>query len=253
MPAGFTNGVMTGNQSWPDIGLGRTGEAYLAGSDQTMRSVSRLLLENPDKFVERVTGAGTPRGVAELQVQVGGSELLQPTHTEAVRRALDGEAGTMISTDYTGAETLMAYAPLDFDDLEWTIVAKIETDEAFAPVSGFAKTLALSTAALILVVSVLSLLFARVFTRPLNQLATAVRGVTARGLGEEIPDRRRAPGRVGGVRALRDADVHRCRVGDHRGRRRACVEADGRGRRCLSGSGARGSGRWWRSQSACRC
>lgn len=55
---------MTGNRSWDSDGLGRTGETYLAGPDRLMRSVSRELLYDPEKFVTDVVDNGTPEDVA---------------------------------------------------------------------------------------------------------------------------------------------------------------------------------------------
>lgn len=87
------NNVMTGNRSWDSDGLGRTGETYLAGPDRLMRSVSRELLVDPEKFVTDVADNGTPEDVAKRQVEVGDSVLLQPVNTAAVNLALSGKSG----------------------------------------------------------------------------------------------------------------------------------------------------------------
>lgn len=53
VPIDQINEAMTGAQRWEAQGLGKTGEVYLAGTDQLMRSVSRLLLENPEQGTGR--------------------------------------------------------------------------------------------------------------------------------------------------------------------------------------------------------
>ena len=67
------------------------------------------------------------------------------------------------------------------------IVAKIDKSEALAPVTTFARNIALSTAGIVLVVSLLALLFSRILTRPVKSLAVAVRRVAGGELGVTVP------------------------------------------------------------------
>lgn len=186
IPIATINSVMTGDNGWKADGLGATGEVYLAGPDEVMRSVSRQLIEDPEAYVEAVVAAGTSRDIAEREAAVGGSILLQPVKTRAVEAALKGETGTVIADEYEGKETLVAYAPLEIPGVDWVIVAKMDSSEAFAPVNEFTRNLLISAAALILLVSLLSLLLAQVFTRPLRRLGTAVERVAAGDLGIEV-------------------------------------------------------------------
>ncbi len=181
------NNVMTGENGWEEDGLGATGETYLAGPDRLMRSVSRQLLTNPEDFVAGVVANGTSTAVAERQVEVGGSVLLQPVDTLAVNRALSGQSGVATDKDYFGPESLVAYMPLDIPGLDWVLVAKIDENEALAPVNTFARNIALSTAAIVLVVCIVALILSRLLTRPLTQLAAAVRRVTTGELGVTVP------------------------------------------------------------------
>ncbi|CAN5194106.1 adenylate/guanylate cyclase domain-containing protein [soil metagenome] len=181
------NNVMTGDNGWVTDGLGTTGETYLAGPDKLMRSVSRELLTNPDGFVDAVVDNGTPIEVAERELAVKGSVLLQPVDTLAVNRAQQGESGVATDNDYIGPTSLVSYMPLDIPGLDWVLVAKIDENEALAPVNTFARNIALSTAAIVLVVCVLALILSRLLTRPLTRLATAVRRVTSGELGVRVP------------------------------------------------------------------
>ena len=181
------NDVMTGDKSWEADGLGNTGETYLAGQDRLMRSVSRELLTDPQRFLSDVVANGTPEGLARRQVEVGDSVLLQPVNTEAVNAALTGQSGVATAKSYLGQESLIAYEPLQLPGLDWAIVAKIDRSEALAPVSRFARNIALSTAAIVLVVCLLALLFSRILTRPVKTLADAVRRVSGGDLGVTVP------------------------------------------------------------------
>ncbi len=187
IPITQINSVMTGDRKWADQGLGETGEVYLVGEDKLMRSESRLLVEHPDTYVETVVRNGTPTATAERIVEVGGTVQLQPVDFFAADRALRGQTGTALAAEYTDANSLVAYAPLEIEGLNWGIVAHIDEAEAFAPVNEFTRAILLSTLAILLVVSLLSLVLAQVFTRPVKRLVDAVRRVSGGDLAVQVP------------------------------------------------------------------
>ncbi len=191
VPIDQINAVMTGNDGWREQGLGETGEVYLAGEDLLMRSVSRLLVEHPDEYRSAVIAAGTPVATADRVLEVNGTVQLQPVDYPGAEAALRGETGTAITADYTSADSLVAYAPLTIDGLNWAIVAHMDADEAFAPVTDFTRNVVLSTLAILLLVSVLSIFLAQVFTRPVHRLVAAVRSVAAGDLSVQVPQRSR--------------------------------------------------------------
>lgn len=181
------NDVMTGLGGWEKDGLGKSGETYLAGPDKVMRSMSRELMTDPQAFLKAVVKAGTPESVANREVQTGDSILLQPVDTVAVTRALAGQPGVDTATDYTGSEDLVAYMPVTIPGLDWVLVARVDKSEALAPVTRFARNIGLSTAAVVLVVSLLAMLFARILTRPVKILAAGVRRIATGEVGVTVP------------------------------------------------------------------
>ncbi|WP_163544126.1 adenylate/guanylate cyclase domain-containing protein [Occultella kanbiaonis] len=187
VPISQINDVMTGGRAWSAQGLGDTGEVYLAGSDGLMRSESRLLVEDPASYVDTVVANGTPVVTAERIVELGGTVQLQPVDFHAVQQALQGHSGTASTADYTNPESLVAFAPLEIDGLTWVIVAHMDAGEAFAPATEFTRTLLLAMVAILLAVSVLSLLLAQVFTRPVRQMLEAVRRVAGGDLATQVP------------------------------------------------------------------
>lgn len=188
VPITQINSVMTGDESWEAQGLGKTGEVYLAGSDGLMRSTSRLLVEDPDAYVRTVVDNGTPLATAERIAEVRGTVQLQPVEFLATREALRGNTGTALAADYTDANSLVAYAPLDIAGLNWVIVAHVDEAEAFAPVTDFTRNLLLSTLGILIAVSIASLLLAQVFTRPIKRLVDAVRRVAGGDLAVQVPE-----------------------------------------------------------------
>jgi class 3 adenylate cyclase len=178
-PISKINNLMTVGKQWQDAGMGSTGETFLVGPDGLMRSDSRLFLENPDQFKRDVVDGGTPPEVAQESIRQGGTTLVQPVATEATRQAQRGQSGTIVEDDYLGHETLQAYAPVDLPGLSWSIIAKIDTSEAFAPVSAFTRTLVLSTAVIIFVVCLAAMLLARLFVRPIRRLEAGAQQISA--------------------------------------------------------------------------
>lgn len=174
IPIETINAVMTGDETWAEQGLGKTGEVYLAGRDDLMRSVSRELVQNPEDYAADVIANGTPPDIAERVVEVNGTILLQPVDTYSVSEAQEGRTGTSITTDYIGTESITAYTPVEIDGVDWVAVARIESSEAFAPVTEFTRNLLLSTLGILIAVSIASLLLAQVFTRPIKRLMDAV-------------------------------------------------------------------------------
>lgn len=180
------NQVMTGGPAKGVQGLGDTGETFLVGPDNTMRSNSRILIEDPKRFSKLSIARGTDPAAVERIVRTESSILLQPVKSEAARRASLGQSGTILTTDYLGEKVLDSYGPVKLQGLDWTIIAKIDSDEALAPVDDFARNILLATAAIILLVSAASVLMARVFTTPLNRLLTGVRSVAGGNLGAQV-------------------------------------------------------------------
>jgi class 3 adenylate cyclase len=171
--------LMTADKKWEAAGMGKTGETFLVGPDSLMRSDSRMFLENPEQFKRDVVEAGTPPQVADESIRQGGTTLVQPVETEATRLAQRGQDGTIVEDDYLGHESLQAYAPLDLPGLNWSVIAKIDTSEAFAPVSAFTRTLVLSTAVIIFVVCLAAMLLARLFVRPIRRLEAGAQQISA--------------------------------------------------------------------------
>lgn len=181
------NDVMTGGEQWKAQGLGDTGEVYLVGRDDLMRSMSRLLAEQPDAYAQRAIDGGTAPSIAERIAQVGGPVLLQPVNTFAVAEAQAGRSGTTTGAGYLGTDSVTAYAPLEIDGLDWVIIARIDSAEAFAPVTDFTRSVLLSLLGILLGVSLLSLLLAQFFTRPIHRLVGAVHRVAEGDLDVQVP------------------------------------------------------------------
>ncbi len=183
------NRLMTFDRRWKEVGLGGTGETFLAGPDELMRSNSRLFLEDPQQFKAEVVAAGTPSDTADMAIRLGGTTLVQPVGSEAVRAALRGQSGTVISTDYLGTRTLQAYAPVVVKDsgLQWVIVATLDTEEAFAKEASFTRTTVLTTTGIVFGVCILAIFLAQFFVRPIRRLEEGTQKISAGDYDVAVP------------------------------------------------------------------
>lgn len=186
MPIDSINSLMTGGMSWSAKGLGDTGETYLVGADHLMRSTSREVVEHPDAYLRKAVATGTRVELAQRILDNQSTLLLQSVNTVAVEHALNGETGTVIGDNYLGEESLSAYTPAEIDNLDWVIVAEIATEEAFSPVREFTRNLVLSSAALLILVAILSLVLAQIIVRPLRRLKAAAGRIAAGEQGVEV-------------------------------------------------------------------
>ncbi len=128
-------------------GMGVTGETYLVGSDQLMRS---------DSFLDPVnhTVAASFKNPS-----------LGKVDTEGSKEAIAGKTGKKIIIDYNGNPVLSAYAPITLGDTKWVVLAEIDQAEAFSNLAirdtygkqigllGWALIVALSFAILILCIA----------------------------------------------------------------------------------------------------
>src|SRR5574337_1814376 len=178
-PISKINRLMTINQKWEAAGLGRTGETFIVGPDSLMRSDSRLFLEDPEAYARDAVAAGASPGVIAKAIRQHGTTLVQPDAIYATRLARQGQTGSVIIRNYLGNETLQSYAPVDLPGLHWSVVAMIDTSEAFAPGSAFTRTVVLSTAVIIFVVCVAAMMLAQLFVRPIRQLEARARRISA--------------------------------------------------------------------------
>lgn len=182
------NKVMTFDKQWEAAGMGKTGETVLAGEDYLMRSDSRMFLEDPQRYRQMVIDAGTPPDIPDIAIRQGGTTLIQPVTAEPHRRAQEGHTGTTFAKDYLGRETIQAYAPVGrIADLHWSIVAKIDTKEAFAQEATFTRIVVLATTVIILGVCLLALILAQVFLRPIRRLEAGVQRISAGEYDVDIP------------------------------------------------------------------
>jgi class 3 adenylate cyclase len=178
--------ALSGGRQWEAEGLGKTGEVYLLGPDQTMRTDSRFLIEDPKAFIQTLRQSRLTTRTADAVERLNTTILTLPVRHDAAVAALRGQTGLMAIEDYRGVDVLMAYGPVDLDSLRWGVIAKIDRSEAMAPLAAYTRRALAVGGGLALLASVVALFMASALTRPIAALVTAARRVSTGALDVQV-------------------------------------------------------------------
>lgn len=140
------NAVMAGR-----AGRGETGESYLVGPDNRLRSDSFL---DPHQ--------------RSVQASFAGSVAQNGVDTKASQRALAGDSGTELIVDYNGNPVLSSYAPFAQHGLNWAVISEIDEAEALAAVNQLYWQILLSLLLAAGAVITVALTLSRQILRPLG-------------------------------------------------------------------------------------
>ena len=142
-------------------GMGETGEAYLVGPDNLLRS-------------------DTYKRVNELNV-VNSFKNNLAIDTEAVRLGLDGNNQVLQTQNYLSETTITGVTDVEFGTLNWAMVVDIEKSELMAPLFRFGGIVA----TVLLVVTACLIAFARYLsgsiTEPIKSMREAMKEVVENG------------------------------------------------------------------------
>ncbi len=187
LPTERIENLLSNNHDWRSAGLGETGETLLVGDDYMLRSELRSHLEDPQQLFADLEAMGTPQRELSRIKDSGTVILSESIHTEAIEKARNGLSGTGRMYDYRGKEVLISYGPLDVDDLDWNIVAKMDVEEAYAPIYLLGRRLLIAVTGIGLVVCILGICISNQLLRPLQRVLNAVEKVSSGRVDVEVP------------------------------------------------------------------
>jgi signal transduction histidine kinase len=131
-----------------NTGMGSTGESYIVGDDNKLRSASRFFPDRPPNTIEYKENA------------------IGPDH---------------IRIDYRGKKVISFSHALDSTTLKWRIVTEIDFQEAMTPVVRFRNYLVIITIICALLIVVVSILVSNAISRPILYLQQVIQQL-ARGV-----------------------------------------------------------------------
>jgi CheY-like chemotaxis protein len=133
-------------------GMGKSGETYLVGPDNLMRS---------DSYLDRNNRSVS----ASFENPTLGS-----VKTNASQAALEGKTGRAIHTDYRDVSVLSAYLPVKFGAATYALVAEIDESEAFESIEKLQYLVIVMAAGVALLMLILAYVIANIVTRPILSL-----------------------------------------------------------------------------------
>jgi methyl-accepting chemotaxis protein len=185
LPIDRINTVMNYDGKWAEFGLGESGQSYLVGPDQKLRSANRdFLAEKPGEFDAEWVEAGHPAEEIALARRLNQPVGILGAKSDATVAALEGESGVIVDLDPTRHEVLVAYEPLEIMGLNWAVVVEIHLSEVYHELPDI-RNKALLIAGITLLVGCLVAWFLGVYFGGPIQAAAARLTALARGEGSE--------------------------------------------------------------------
>ncbi|MDH5720059.1 MAG: methyl-accepting chemotaxis protein [Spirochaetia bacterium] len=151
-------------------GMGDTGETYLVGPDNLMRS---------DSFLDKQNRS--------VKASFAGNIQKNGVDTTATKEALAGKSGEGIISDYNGNDVLSAYSPLKlYDKVTWAMIAEIDLAEVKLPTDALINSIIFFVLVVAALVSVMAFFVALSISKPLQVTVVSCETMAAGDFTEDI-------------------------------------------------------------------
>lgn len=185
MPIDKINAVMTHHANWEKSGLGLSGETYLVAQDFTMRSMSRLMIEDKTEYLKLLADTGTSsdviNNIRDKDTNIG----LQSIKTKGTQAALSGETGFDKFLDYRNVPVLSSYKSVEFEGVTWAIMSEIAEKEAFQSITALSRTVYFALISTVVIAVIFGLLvgvrFALSIINPINNTVSMIKNIAQDG------------------------------------------------------------------------
>ena len=181
MPIDYINNIMTHGGEWQAAGLGESGETYIIGSNGTMRSMSRFLIEDKAAYLKAIADSGASANTVSLIDAKNTNIGLQTIQSTTAKSAINGETGVDLVKDYRNVSVLSAYAPLNIKGQKWSILSEIDEEEAFRAATELSSKVNYMSGGIALVLTTIAvaigLFFALAWTRPILKLSNIIKDI----------------------------------------------------------------------------
>jgi len=98
----------------------------MLGSELTLKSESRFLIEDPSGYLTQMTNLGMEQNLLR-EIEKSGSVIgRQKVGTTASQMALKGKTASLVIKDYRNISVLSAFKPLAIKDVDWAILSEID-------------------------------------------------------------------------------------------------------------------------------
>ncbi len=175
------NDVISSHQKWASIGLGKTGDIFLAGANKKIINTNRLFIEDKKIFFSAITKTGISKQTQSLIRKQNNTVGLLSLKGKAVELALQGKSGLLIENNIFNQAALYAYAPIKAFGLHWAILSELTTKEAFVANKALSNTLLLTSIVVVGIMVALAIILGSVFSlrlvKPLTKLDDTIQHI----------------------------------------------------------------------------
>ncbi|MBN4080263.1 methyl-accepting chemotaxis protein [Beggiatoa alba] len=158
------NNIISSDQKWESIGLGKTGDIFLVGPNKTTYSSRRSFIENKEAFITQLDKTGLTKNIKQLINKQNSTVGILPISINAVEQALQGKSGVLIDKNIFNQEALFAYAPIQAFGLHWAIMSELTTREAFAANQELSNTLMLTSMTIVAIMVSFAIIIGVIFS-----------------------------------------------------------------------------------------
>jgi signal transduction histidine kinase len=181
------NDVMDGGMRWREQGLGSSGQVFVVGPDNLLRSDLRTRIEQPEQYLLDLESAGVARDVIDKIRRNRTAVLAYAVELPSSERAGQDRAGIELGHGLRGTPVLRSRGPLRVAGLNWTIVAEIDSGEALAPVDALQSRIIAVGLLIALVFFLVAGWLGVSISRPLRMVARFARRIGEGERGLRIP------------------------------------------------------------------
>lgn len=182
LPGQALDTITTASGRWDDVGL-RDGESYVVSSDLRMQSTSRLWIEDPDAYLDRVDDPDLRHAIEVLESPVG----VQTVDTEPVRQAFRGEPFTGSASNYLGQSTFSSSTTVDVPGVEWAVVTDVPASTVRKPLVDYLGNIAVVVLIVVPIAAIIGVVLARRLSRPIAPAVDAAQAIAEGARDLDLP------------------------------------------------------------------
>lgn len=168
--------IVSNNNKWESLNLGSSGEVVVIGDDFKSRSNTRFINEETDDKIKAAKS----------------TILLKEFRTKGTGAVKAGKTDVETYYDYRNVKSIVAYTPLNIDNLKWAVFVRISEVEAFKSVIALEKLMLGIIIAAVILISIISVFIASSISSPLIKMSQVTYKISQGDLTVEVPEVKRS-------------------------------------------------------------
>ncbi|MGB0114910.1 MAG: adenylate/guanylate cyclase domain-containing protein [Ilumatobacteraceae bacterium] len=163
--------VVTADQQWDLLGVPESGDVYLIGRDGTTRTDPRGYLTDPNAFLDLAEESGRLSADDRAEIVAAGTTVLTMSAPESTVAAGSNGGGVEERRSLVGIETVGTTVPVDFEGVDWMVVAEMDRVVAESALDAFGNILVVGATVFIIFVAFFAVAWAGSIMRPVRRIA----------------------------------------------------------------------------------